>query len=145
VTVRDPFQRGLLGLEGTGVSGGDDVLTHTNNWAQTPVIASAVTSVTYTLVQVHGFASPYSLVDIFFDTANSVKHQGQVMADMNGVFDYSGLLPGPATQVLAGSTLDDSGYPNRLGSSSQLSSERALELGDVPVLTPRVWLPDIKR
>ena len=121
VTVRDPFPRALFGLVGDGVSGGDDVPTHANNWAQTPTIAGAVTNDNFKTVSVRGTANPLSIVDIYFDDQVTVVRQAATKANASGVFTFSGSLPGPTVQVSAASTLDDLTYPGRVGSSSRLS------------------------
>ena len=122
VTVRDPFPRALNGMAGMGVEGGDDVPTHANNWAQTPRILAAYTFDHFASVTVTGKANPFSMVDLFFDTMVSVTRQPPVMAAADGAFTYTGVLPGPAVQILAASTLDDPAHPGRVGSTSQLSA-----------------------
>lgn len=122
VTLRDPFPRSLFGIAGTGVSGGDDVITHTNNWAQQPAILSAYTPDNFATVQVRGIANPWSVVDIFFNTQVSVTRQLPVVADATGAFFFTGNLPGPNVLVYAASTLNDPAHPNRQGSSSQFSA-----------------------
>jgi len=124
VTIRDPFPRGLHGLVGNGISGGDDVPTHANNWAQTPTIISAYTYDDFATVQVHGVANPLSLVDIYFDYQITVARQPPVMADATGAFSFSGALPGRNVQVIAVSTLNDPAHPGRVGSSSEFSEAR---------------------
>jgi hypothetical protein len=122
VTIRDPFPRALFGLSGPGVLGGDDVITHTNNWAQRPSILSAYTPDNFATVEVRGIANPLSEVDVFFDTQVSVTRQLPVVADATGVFSFTGNLPGNHVLAYAVSTLNDPAYPNRQGSSSQLSA-----------------------
>ena len=114
VTIRDPFPRGLLGLIGSGLSGGDDVLTHTNNWAQTPSFASVV---------VHGTANPLSLVDIFIDDQITLARQAPALADAMGAFTFTGQISASNLSVFAISTLNDPAHPTRVGSSSQWSGE----------------------
>ena len=124
VTIRDPFPRGLHGLVGNGISGGDDVPTHANNWAQTPTIISAYTYDDFATVQVHGVANPLSLVDIYFDYQITVARQPPVMADATGAFSFSGPLPGRYVQVIAVSTLNDPAHPGWVGSSSRFSAPK---------------------
>lgn len=146
VTIRDPFPRALYGLSGQGVAGGDDNPTHANNWALTPTIISAITSDNYATVQVHGIASPYSLVDIFFDTQVDVVRQTPVMAGADGSFSFSGPLPGPTTQIIAASTLDDPAHPGRVGSSSQWSAPlTAHSASGEPLLAATAALTDLDR
>ena len=106
VTLRDPFPRALFGLVGSGVSGGDDVVTHANNWAQAPTILSAYTYDSFKTVLVRGIANPLSLVDIYFDNQITVARQAPVVADATGVFTFTGALPGSTVSVSAVSTLD---------------------------------------
>ena len=128
VTIRDPFPRGLHGLVGNGVPGGDDDPTHANNWAQTPTIISAYTYDNFATVQVRGIANPLSLVDIYLDNQLTVARLGAVMADANGAFSFSEPLPAqlPQALVIAASTLNDPLHPNRVGSSSQWSSAKQI-------------------
>jgi hypothetical protein len=130
VTIRDPFPRALFGIAGTGVFAGDDVITHTNNWAQRPTILSAYTPDNFATVEVRGIANPVSEVDIFFDTQISVTRQLPVVADATGVFSFTGSLPGNSVLVYAVSTLNDPAHPNRQGSSSQLSA--AMQVTTLP-------------
>jgi hypothetical protein len=124
VTIRDPFSRALFGLAGNGIAGGDDVVTHTNNWAQTPTIVNALTFDNFATTQVMGTANPFSLVDIYFDTQVSVTRQTPVMANAAGDFVFIGELPGSSVTVIAASTLSDTAHLNRVGSTSRLSSPK---------------------
>ena len=122
VTVRDVFPRALSGIVGAGTLGGDDVITHANHWASTPVIASALSSDNFASVVVQGTASPNSLVDIFFDDGvTSLTRQTPVSADATGAFTFSGALPGSNIFVIAISTLNDPAQVGRIGSTSQWS------------------------
>ena len=118
VTIRDPFPRGLVGLVGKGVSGGDDEATHANNWVQTPTITSATTG-DGSSVLVQGTANPLSLVDIYLDTEITISAGASVYADAAGAFSYNGPLPNGTVRVYAASTLADAAHPYRVGSSSQ--------------------------
>jgi uncharacterized repeat protein (TIGR01451 family) len=117
VTIRDRFPRGLACLERPGVSGGDDVINHVNNWAATPIIDSASTA-DGTTVHVTGTASPLSVVDIYLDYAVEIDRRTTI-ADADGMFSYSGPLPPGEVVVYAVSTLNDPAHPNRRGSSSE--------------------------
>lgn len=121
VTLRDPFPRSLQGMAGSGVFGGDDVPNHANHWAQTPTILSAVSYDNFATVQVTGIANPSSLVDLFYNDGISLSHQSAVIANASGAFSFTGDLPGHAVDVFAISTLMDPAYPDRAGSSSELS------------------------
>ncbi|MFN8486054.1 MAG: hypothetical protein U0350_00600 [Caldilineaceae bacterium] len=121
VMIRDPFPRLLQGMVGSGISGGDDIPTHANNWAQTPTILSAYTPDNFATVQVQGTANPFSVVDLYFDNQVTVARQPSVMADATGHFFFTGSLPGPDVLIMAASILNESAHPNRLGSSSQFS------------------------
>ena len=121
VTLRDVFPRGLLGLLNSGISGGDDVITHTNNWVQTPVISSALSTDHFASVLVQGQANPLSLVDVYFDDHITLARQIPVTADASGLFTFSAALPAAPIWVYAVSTLNDPTHLNRLGSSSQWS------------------------
>ncbi len=121
VTIRDVFPRGLLGLLNRGISGGDDVITHTNNWVQTPVISSALSMDHFASVLVQGQANPLSLVDVYFDDHITLARQIPVTADASGLFTFSAALPAAPIWVYAVSTLNDPTHLNRLGSSSQWS------------------------
>jgi hypothetical protein len=142
VTIRDPFPRALVGLIGNGVSGGDDAPTHANNWAQTPTIISAETHDNFATVVVHGTANPLSLVDIYFNDQIRLTRQTPVMADASGRFTFTGPLPGlilpSGIFVFAVSTLNDPAHPNRVGSSSQFSSQVKVlaASGSTPTPTP---------
>jgi uncharacterized repeat protein (TIGR01451 family) len=117
VTIRDPFPRGLQDIAGAGVSGGDDIATHANNWALTPTIDGAHSADGLT-VQVTGSASPLSLVDIYLDNQVTIARGAPVFAAADGSFSYSGPLPPGTVTVYAASTLNDPAHPNRVGSSS---------------------------
>jgi hypothetical protein len=134
VTIRDPFPRGLSGLVGSGVSGGDDEATHANNWAQTPSIISAYSYDGFATAQVIGTANSLSLVDIYFDNQISVTRQAPVTADAFGHFAFAGTLPGSSVSVLVGSTLSDTAHLNRVGSSSQLSAPQPVTVAPAAVL-----------
>lgn len=121
VTIRDSFARGLTGLAGTGISGGDDNPLHSNNWAQTPTILTAVSYDNFTTVHVFGVASPLSLVDIYFDNNITITRQLPVTATVAGTFTFDGPLAGSSVRVIAVSTLNDPAHSNRQGSSSQFS------------------------
>ncbi len=127
VTVRDPFPRGLSGLVGAGVSGGDALPTHANHWALTPSISSAARSGSPAVVEVLGVASPHSLVDIYFLVGGVISRQAPVNANAGGAFSFSGPVPDGNVSVLAGSTLNDQAYPARIGSSSALSEPMAVQ------------------
>jgi hypothetical protein len=124
VTIRDRFPRGLVCLEKPGVSGGDDVASHVNNWAQTPTVFGARTDDGAT-VQISGLANPLSVVDLFLDYQVDIERR-TVMADALGNFSYSGPLPAGNVWVYAASTLDDPAHPTRIGSSSEWSGATAV-------------------
>jgi uncharacterized repeat protein (TIGR01451 family) len=121
VTIRDRFSRVLQGLIAPGALGGDDDLTHANNWAQTPTIYNASTSDGVT-VRISGAANPLSVVDLFLDNQAEVDRR-TLMADASGAFSYSGPLPAGDVSVRAASTLADPAHPARFGSSSEWSAE----------------------
>ncbi|MEZ4656111.1 MAG: hypothetical protein R2911_00900 [Caldilineaceae bacterium] len=133
VIIRDPFPRALQGLVGSGVSGGDDVNNHANNWARTPTITSATSADNFATVLVQGQANPLARVDIYFDSTVTVTRQPAVMADASGYFSFTGALPNPNVLIMAGSTLDDATHSNRVGSSSQWSSAAHVTVGPPPV------------
>lgn len=134
VTIRDPFPRLLQSMVGAGVSGGDDVPTHANNWAQTPVILSAYTPDNFATVQVQGTANPLSVVDLYFDNQVTIARQTSVMADASGHFSFTGALPGPDVLITAASTLNEAAHAKRLGSSSQLSGVAHVTTEQPPTL-----------
>ena len=132
VTIRDSFARGLTGLIGNGVSGGDDNPKHANNWAQTPTILTAETLDNFATVHISGVANPLSLVDIYFDDQASITRQSQVTATAAGTFDFTGALLGSSIYVGVMSTLNDPAHPNRIGSSSQFSDWHQVTVGVNP-------------
>lgn len=134
VTIRDPFPRLLQNMGGSGVSGGDDVPTHANNWAQTPVILSAYTPDNFVTVQVQGTANSLSVVDLYFDNQVTIARQPSVMADASGHFSFTGALPGPDVLITAASTLNEAAHAKRLGSSSQLSGVAHVTTEQPPTL-----------
>ena len=122
VTVRDALPRTLSGIVGAGTLGGDDVVTHTNHWAGTPVVVSALSADNFASVIVKGTASPHSLIDIFLDDGVlSLARQAPVTADATGAFTFTGALPGSNIFVIAISTLNDPAHIGRVGSTSQWS------------------------
>jgi uncharacterized repeat protein (TIGR01451 family) len=136
VTIRDPFPRALHDMPGNGVAGGDDLPNHANNWAMTPEIISAYSYDDFATVQIHGIASPNSLVDIFFDNQITVARQVPVLADATGKFSFTGALPPvpPPVLAIAASTLADAAHPGRVGSSSQWSSPKLVTLSSATPL-----------
>lgn len=127
VTVRDALPRGLSGMTGLGVAGGDDAPNHANHWALTPTITEAISADGFATATVSGVASPRSLVDIYVLAAGVLTRQAPVVADADGAFHFSGTIPGTGAAVLAGSTLDDPAHPARAGSSSALSLPAAVQ------------------
>ena len=138
VTIRDPFPRALLGLSGDGISGGDDVVTHTNNWVQTPSISSASSPDHFSTVQVTGVANPLSALDVYFDDHVTLARQTQtpMIADATGAFTFTGVMTNQTMSVYVVSTLNDPAHSGRVGSSSEWSAEVQVTDGASGTPTP---------
>ncbi len=144
VIVRDSFPRALTGMQGAGILEGGDVITYTNNWAQTPVILGAATLDHFVTVIVTGTANPLSQVDVYYDDLTTITRQSPVTADASGVFTYTGLLGGSALTVTVASTLHNPAYSNRVGSSSQWSIPVQVVESN-PGLLHVIWIPSAYR